>query len=149
MILAFAVSAGAEDMNGFRGVSWGSNLEAIQESDPMLVEGHMGVMPGVKAFQRRDEELNYGGVKVEGITYIFFKGKFTSVSIDFKGFDNYEKLITYCTKQFGPVTAAAVMRQEQYAGFDSQKTGAMLLYQLSMQTANYGRLYLYSKEFLN
>ncbi|MBK5277188.1 MAG: hypothetical protein JJE30_19335 [Desulfuromonadales bacterium] len=149
MILVCAVSAAAEDMNGFRDFTWGSNMEVILESDPMLVEGHMGVMPGVKAYQRRDEDLNYGGIKADGITYIFFKGRFTSVSIDFKGFDNYEKLLAYCSKRFGPVTATAVMRQEQYAGFDTPKTGVMLLYQLSMQTANYGRLYLYSKKFLN
>ena len=41
------------------------------------------------------------------------------------------------------------MRLEQYAGFDSPKTGAMLIYQLSMQTTNFGRLYLYSKEHLD
>jgi hypothetical protein len=57
-------------------------------------------------------------------------------------------MLNYCKKLFGPVTASVVMRLEQYAGFDSPKTGAMLLYQLSMQTSNYGRLYLYSKEFM-
>jgi hypothetical protein len=148
MILAFAVSAAAEDLAGFRGFTWGSDIEVMQSSDPNLVEGHMGVMPGVKAYQRTDEDLNFGGIKVDGITYTFYNGRFTSVSIDFRGIDNYEKLLSYCKKLFGPVTASVVMRLEQYAGFDSPKTGAMLLYQLSMQASNYGRLYLYSKEFL-
>lgn len=148
LILTVAVAAGAEELNGFRGVAWGSNLQGIQESDPKLVEGHMGTMPGVKAFQRTDEDLNFGGIKAESITYIFYKGRLTSVSIDFKGFDNYERLFSYCKKLFGPVNGTAVLRQEQYAGFDSPKTGAMLLYQLSIQTANNGKLFLYSKDFL-
>jgi hypothetical protein len=149
VILAFAVSAAAEDINGFRGFTWGSDIEAMRESDSKLVEGHMGVMPGVSAFKRTDEDLNFGGIKAEAITYTFYKGRFTSVSIDFRGFDSYEKLLAYCKKLFGPVTASAVMRLEQYAGFDSPKTGAMLIYQLSMQTTNFGRLYLYSKEYLD
>ena len=148
LILVFAVSAAADDMNGFRGFTWGSDIEGMRESDPKLVEGHMGAMPGVQAFQRTDEDLNFGGIAADGIIYTFYKGRFNSVSIDFRGFDNYEKLLAHCKKLFGPVTGAAVFRLEQYAGFDSPKTGAMLLYQLSMQTTNYGRLYLYSKEFL-
>jgi len=148
IILAFAVSAGAEDLNGFRDFSWGIDIKAMREHDPKLVEGHMGTMLGVKAFQRPEDDLNFGGIKVEGITYIFYKDRFTSVNIDFRGFDNFEKLLAYCTKLFGPATGSAVMRLEQYAGFDSPKTGAMLIYQLSMQTTNYGRLYLYSKEFM-
>jgi hypothetical protein len=148
MILAFAVSAAAEDMNGFRGFTWGSDLEAIQASDSDLVVGMMGAMPGVKAFKRNDDDLEYGGIKVDAITYVFYKGRFTSVSIEFRGIDSFEKLLNYCKKLFGPVTASAILQQEQYASFDSPKTGAMLLYQMSMQTTNYGRLYLYSKEFL-
>jgi hypothetical protein len=143
--LIVAVSAAAEDMNGFRGFTWGVSQEAMREADPRLVEGHMGAMPGVKAFKRTDEDLTFGGIKAEAITYIFYKEHFTSVSIDFRGYDNYEKLLTYCKKLFGPATGSAVLRLEQYASFDSPKTSAMLLYQLSMQTSNYGRLYLYSK----
>jgi hypothetical protein len=146
LILIAASSAAAEDMTGFRDLRWGVSLEAMRESDPRLVEGHMGAMPGVKAFKRTDDDLTFGGIKAEGITYIFYKGRFTSVSIDFRGFDNYETLLNYCRKMFGPATGSAVLRLEQYASFESPRTSAMLLYQLSMQTSNYGRLYLYSKE---
>jgi hypothetical protein len=147
LLLVTISAAGAEDLNGFRGIPWGSKIEAILQSDPKLVEGLMGVMPGVKAYQRTDEDLEFGGIKADSITYTFYNGRFTSVSIDFRGIDKFEKLLNYCKKLFGPVTGSMVSRMEQYAGFDSPKTGAMLLYQLSMQTTNYGRLYLYSKEF--
>jgi hypothetical protein len=147
LILTCAVPVVAKEMNGFRGYTWGSTIEVMRESDPKLVEGHMGAMPGVKAFKRTDDDLDFGGIRADSITYTFYRGKFTSVSIDFRGFDNYEKLLVHCRKLFGPVTGTAVLRLEQYASFESPKTGAMLLYQLSMQTTNYGRLYLYSKEF--
>ena|SRR6185369_345694 len=135
----------AEVMDGFRGIGWGSDVKEIRSSDPKLVEGHMGVMPGVEAFSRTGEDLNFGGILADRITYIFYKGKFSSVAIDFRGFDNYERLMAYCKKQFGPPTGTAVMRLEQYADFESARTGAMLLYQLSMQTSNNGKLYLYAK----
>lgn len=143
-----AAANAADEMKGFRGYTWGSTIEAMREDDPKLVEGHMGAMPGVKGFKRTDDDLNYGGIKADSITYTFYKGRFTSVSIDFRGFDNFEKLLAHCKKLFGPVTGAAILRQEQYASFNSPRTGAMLLYQLSMQTTNYGRLYLYSRESL-
>ncbi len=148
MILAFTVSASAGDMDGFRGFTWGSDLKAIQASDSDLVVGMMAAMPGVQAFKRNDEDLNFGGIKADSITYVFYKGRFTSVNIEFRGIDNFEKLLDYCKKLFGPGSGSAILRLEQYASFDSPKTGAMLLYQMSMQTTNYGRLYLYSKEFL-
>jgi hypothetical protein len=138
-------AAAAEITDGFRGFAWGSDVKAITRSDPKLVEGHMGVMPGVEAFQRTDEDLNIGGIKAERITYIFYQGRFTSVSIEFRGFDSHEKLLAYCKKLFGAPIGSAVMRLEQYTDFDAPKAGAMLLYQLSMQTANYGKLYIYAK----
>jgi hypothetical protein len=139
-------AAASEVMEGFRGYTWGSDVQAIRSSDPKLVEGHMGVMPGVEAFQRTGENLNFGGVKAEAITYIFYRGRFTSVSIDFRGFDNYEKLLAYCKKEFGHVAGTATMRAELYTDFDAPKVGAMLLYQLSMQTSNYGKLFFYAKQ---
>jgi len=148
VILAFAVSAGAADMDGFRDIPWGSDVKEIRKTDPRLVEGNRGGMAGVEAYLRTDEDLSFGGIKSEGIAYNFYNVVFTSVSIEFRGFDNFEKLLAYCKKQFGPPTASAVLRLEQYAAFDAPKTGAMLLYQLSQQTSNYGRLYLYSKKYL-
>ncbi|NVN91563.1 MAG: hypothetical protein HXX11_13310 [Desulfuromonadales bacterium] len=149
LILAVAVSASAADMSGFRGFLWGADVESMREEDSKLVEGRMGVMPGVKAFQRSEEDLGYGGIKADSITYTYYKEKFTGVVIDFHGFDNYEKLLIHCKKMFGPVTGAAVLRLEQYTSFDTKNTGVMLLYQLSQQSGNFGKLYLYSKEFLN
>ena len=148
ILLVVAVTANAEDPNGFRGFTWGSTIDVMRESDSRLVESQMGAMPGVKAYRRAEEDLSYGGIKADSIVYTFYKERLTSVSIDFRGFDNYEKLLEFCKKQFGPVTGTAVLRLEQYSSFDSPKTGAMLLYQLSMQTTNYGRLYIYSKQHL-
>lgn len=139
----------AAEIDGFRDLKWGMNLAAFLESDQKSIEGHMGAVQGVEAFQLKNDDLGIGGIKADGIVYSFFKGRFTSVDIDFKGFDNFEKLMAYCKKEFGPVTGAVTMKLEYYASFDTPKTGAMLLYQLSMPNSSYGKLYIYSKELLN
>jgi hypothetical protein len=149
MTLFITVSTGAAaEQDGFRNFKWGMAQAAFLETEQKSVEGHMGAVPGVESFQLKGEDLEFGGIKADAITYSFYKGKFASVGIDFKGFDNFEKLQTYCKKTFGPAIGASTMKLEYYAGFDSPKTGAMLLYQLSMPNSSYGRLYLYSKELL-
>ncbi len=143
-----ACVAAAAEIDGFRNFRWGMDQAAFLETDQKSIEGHMGAVQGVESFQLKNDDLEIGGVKADGIVYSFFKGKFASVDIDFKGFDNFEKLTAYCKKTFGPVTGAVTMKLEYYAGFDSPKTGAMLLYQLSMANSSYGKLYIYSKELL-
>ncbi len=150
LLLFITVStAAAAEIDGFRNFRWGMDQAAFLETDQKSIEGHMGAVQGVESFQLKNDDLEIGGVKADGIVYSFFKGKFASVDIDFKGFDNFEKLTAYCKKTFGPVTGAVTMKLEYYAGFDSPKTGAMLLYQLSMANSSYGKLYIYSKELLN
>lgn len=150
MTLFITVSTVASaEVDGFRNFKWGMGLAEFLESDQKSIEGHMGAVQGVEAFQLKNDDLEIGGVKTDGIVYSFFNGKFTSVSIDFKGFDNFEKLMAYCKKVFGPVTGAVTMKLEYYASFDSTKSGAMLLYQLSMPNSSYGKLYIYSKKLLN
>jgi len=149
MTLFITVSTvAAAEIDGFRNFKWGLDQAAFLEAEQKSVEGHMGAVPGVESFQLKNEDLEVGGIKADSIVYSFFKGKFTSVGIDFKGFDNFEKLSVYCKSLFGPVTGEVTMKQEYYASFDSPKTGAMLLYQLSMPNSSYGRLYLYSKELM-
>jgi hypothetical protein len=150
MTLFITVSTvAAAEIDGFRNFKWGMDQATFLESDQKSIEGHMGAVQGVEAFQLKNDDLEIGGIKADGIVYSFFKGKFTSVGIDFKGFDNFEKLMEYCKKVFGPVTGTATMKLEYYAGFDSPETGAMLLYQMSMPNSSYGKLYIYSKKLLN
>jgi hypothetical protein len=148
MLFATLSAAGATEIDGFRNFKWGMDLAEFLESDQKSIEGHMGAVQGVEAFQLKNDDLEIGGIKADTIVYSFFKGKFTSVGIDFKGFDNFEKLTAYCKKEFGPATGAVTMKLEYYASFDSPKTGAMLLYQLAMPNSSYGKLYIYSKKLL-
>lgn len=149
MLLFMLVSSAATaESDGFRNFTWGTALKDFLDNEPKSVEGQMGAVPGVEAYKLKGDDLNIGGIKAEGIVYSFNKGRLTSVSIDFRGFDSFEKLMAYCKKTYGPLTGSVTMKQEHYASFDSPKTGVMLLYQLSMPNSSYGRLYLYSKEHL-
>lgn len=148
LMFVLASTAAASGTDGFRNFLWGSDQTLFLDSEQRKVEGQMGAVPGVDAYKLKSEDLNFGGIKADGIVYSFYKGKLTAVSIDFRGFDSFEKLMAYCKKTYGPLTGSVTMKQEHYASFDSPKTGVMLLYQLSMANSSYGRLYLYSKEFL-
>jgi hypothetical protein len=148
-IVLFTFStAGAVDKDGFRGFKWGTELNTFLENEQKSEEGVMGAVPGVQAFRLKNEDLNIGGIKADSIVYCFFNGKLTTVAIDFKSFDKMEKLVIFCKKHFGPATGPVTMRSEYYMSFDTPKTGVLLLYQLSLVTASYGRMYLYSKEHL-
>lgn len=151
MLLATHTAAGAEEIDGFRGFKWGNDLAAMSGTGYKRVEGQLGAMPGVNAFQlQNSEDLIVGGIRADGIIYGFQNGKFASVSIDFKGFNSFEKIMEYCKKIYGPVTGSVTMKQEHYVSFDSPRTGVVLVYQMSTTlVSNYGRLYLYSKELLN
>jgi len=148
LVFILASSAAGSETDGFRNFIWGSELTQFLDSEQKKVEGQMGAVPGVEAYKLKSEDLNYGGIKADGIVYSFNKGRLSAVSIDFRGFDSFEKLMAYCKKIYGPLTGSVTMKQEHYASFDSPKTGVMLLYQLSMANSSYGRLYLYSKEYL-
>ena len=141
-------STAMADTDGFRKLRWGTELKDFLDNESKSVEGQMGAVPGVDAYKLKGEDLIIDGIKVDGIVYSFSKGKLIAVSIDYRGFDNFEKMMAYCKRTFGPLTGSVTMKQEHYASFDSPKTGVMLLYQLSMANSSYGRLYLYSKEFL-
>lgn len=148
LVFMLASSSAASGTDGFRNLVWGSDLARFLDNEQKKVEGQMGAVPGVEAYKLKGEDLNYGGIRADGIVYSFFKGRLTSVSIDFRGFDSFEKLMAHCKKTYGPLTGSVTMKQEQYASFDTPGTGVILLYQLSMPNSSYGRLYLYSKEFL-
>jgi len=108
-LFIMAAPTAAADRDGFRGFTWGSERDLFLVNEQKSVEGQMGAVSGVEAYKLKNDDLNFGGVKADAITYSFFKGRLTAVSIDFKGFDNFEKLMVYCKKTFGALTGSVTM----------------------------------------
>lgn len=141
-------SAGAAEIDGFRGLRWGTELSTLKMAEFTKVPPFKGIAPDTESYRRTADELVVGGIPVEYINYNFRKGRLFSVNIDFKGFFIYEKLLTYCKELIGPATASMVRNMEYITTFDSPRTGALLYLQLTTPIYSDGRLFLYSREFM-
>ena len=71
-----AVSAGAFELRGFRGVSWGEGVEALGAVTVSHTEGD------VSCYQRDRENLLFGDTPLNGVRYCFHQDRFFMVAID-------------------------------------------------------------------
>lgn len=141
--------AGAAETDGFRGIGWGAGLATLNSGDFTRVPAFKGITPDTEVYQRKNDELKVAGAEVDGINYIFRKGRLVSVNVDFKGFSIYETFMAYCKERFGPATGSSAKNMELLTSFESPKTGALLYIQLGTPQYSFGRLYLYSREFFD
>jgi hypothetical protein len=147
MLLATA-AADAAEIDGFRGVPWGSELASLSSAEFGKLTPFKGIAPNMESYQRKNDSLKLEDAAVESISYNFSKGRLVSVNIDFNGFYNYESLLSFCKKQFGPVTASMAKNNEMVSSFESAKSGALLVFQAGTPQLSFGRLFLFSKDWL-
>lgn len=148
-LFAALSTAGAAEIDGFSGIKWGTGLTTLKSDEFTRIPAFKGIAPDMEAYQRRKDDLNVGGVEVDGINYNFRKGRLVSVNIDFKGFAIYEGLMTFCKEQFGPVTGSSAKNMEFLSSFETSKTGALVYIQLGSPQYSFGRLFLYSREIFD
>lgn len=151
IVLVFAVfsAAGAADIDGFRGIKWGTELATLNSAEFVRVPSFKGIAPGMESYRRQNDEPKVAGVEVENINYNFRMGKLVSVNIDFKGFIVYERLLAFCRGEFGPPTGSMVKNMEYIYTFESPRTGALLYLQLTTPIFSDGRLFYYSREYFD
>jgi len=142
-------AAGAEEIAGFRGVKWGTELAALNSAEFVRVPSFQGIAPGMESYRRQNDELKVAGVTVENINYNFRKGKLVSVNIDFKGFIVYERLLAFCRGEFGPPAGSMMKNMEYIHMFEATRTGALLYLQLTTPIFSDGRLFYYSREYFD
>lgn len=148
LFVSFSV-AGAAEIDGFRGMKWGAGQATLNSAEIVKVPPFKGISPDMEVYQRKNDDLRVGGVEVDNINYNFRKGRLVSVNIDFKGFTVYETLMAYCKNQFGSATGSMPKNMEILTSFESPKTHALLYFQLGSPQYSFGRLFLYSRDFLN
>jgi hypothetical protein len=149
LVLATVTAAGAADVDGFRGIKWGTALAALNGAEFTKIPPFQGIAPDMETYQRTGEDLIVAGLKVDRIYYNFRKGKLVSVNIDFKGYFSYERLAAYCQKLFGFPTASMAKSMEYISTYENVKTGALLYLQLSTPLYSDGRLFFYSREMFD
>jgi hypothetical protein len=142
-------AAGAEEIDGFRGVRWGTALATLNSAEFVRIPSFKGIAPDMESYRRQNDELKVAGVEVDNINYNFRKGKLVSVNIDFKGFIVYERLLAFCKGEFGPPVASMMKNMEYVYSFESPRTGVLLYLQLTTPIYSDGRLFYYSREYFD
>ncbi len=149
MIVLATAAADAAQSDGFRGLSWSADLASLNSAEYSKLTPFKGIAPDMESYQRKGDPLKLEGVVVDSISYNFRKGKLVSVNLDFSGFYNYEGLLAYCKKEFGQVTASMARNQEMVSSFETPKTGALIFFQAGAPQLSFGRLFLFSRDWLH
>lgn len=87
--------------SGFSGLSWGQNLEDLEDIAIFKEES------GFKYGYRRDEEYSWwGALELEKIIYCFYRDALFAVYLETKGFANAEILRIQLIRKYGPRTGS-------------------------------------------
>jgi len=94
--LALSATAAPFKMDGFRGIKWAAPIKKhAHELIELRNEGNL------ISYKRKNEKMKIGDAKIESIFYYFYKGKFSTVNINSKGFENSEFLVLAFKAKFG------------------------------------------------
>lgn len=100
---------GAPAIKGFRGMQWGANPSAFSG----LIKSKSDRT--VQRFRKKNDRLTLGDVRLQSITYNFYKGRFMGVTIQARGAQNWGRLKRAAFEKFGPAdNASPVPSTEQY-----------------------------------
>lgn len=91
-----SVYAFQSEPKDFRGIKWGTNISKLKHMMTLnIVNGNY------KSYIRKNDSMKIRNADIEKITYGFYDGKFGSVIIDFKGFNNFIALKQLLTENYG------------------------------------------------
>jgi hypothetical protein len=109
--------------DGFRGIKWGTEISALKDMEK--IEQDKSSNPDLISYTRKGDTLAIGGAKLENIFYLFWMGNFASVSIDFKGDENFETLKKELLEQFGSTVRSEEPRKKRHkrVGIEPSKRG--------------------------
>jgi hypothetical protein len=108
--------------DGFRGIKWGTEISTLEDME--RVEQVKSSNSDLVWYIREGDVLTIGKAKLENIFYSFWMGNFESVSIDFKGDENFESLRNELFNLFGkaPESGEHARKRHKKAGIEPSKT---------------------------
>jgi hypothetical protein len=106
-----AMSAGAFELRGFRGVSWGEGAEALGTASVSHSDGD------VTCYQRERENLLFGDTALNGVRYCFHQDRLFMVTVDAAA--DAKALSTEFQRTYGRPDA----RRAQAASWGSKSSG--------------------------
>jgi hypothetical protein len=138
---AEAQKASSGEINGFRGITWGTEITALENMDFLREDESYG---GIRFYKRRGDALKIGAANLEKIEYGFWRGRLVVVRILTKGYTNFSTLKDAVCGQFGqPFEPDG--HPNTYAWLKNNLTETLLRYK---EGSEEGDLEIFSKEFL-
>ena len=112
------------DPDGFRGIKWGTEISTLKDMEK--IEQDKSSNPDLIWYTKKGDTLAIGEATLENIFYLFWMGNFASVSIDFKGDENFETLKKDLLEQLGSTVRSEehTRKRHQRVGTEPSKTGA-------------------------
>ncbi len=129
------------DIDGFKGMRWGSNLSDLQQTKKLVLTKEGG-KSGASLYALENEELRFGKATLTGIQYSFAKERLNNVILLFKGAKNFAAMKAEALAKFGESTKIELTGEEMY-NWAGPITNKVLSYNQKSQT---GFLFLKPKK---
>lgn len=118
----------------FRGISWGAPIGGLSDMVLVLDGGDL------KAYVRKGDEMAFGEARTDRIHYVFYKGKFYCVHIEFAGVSNFSKIKKVLVDWYGPGEERHSPEQSYY--WIGGTTSIALTYRESAERGEVGYKYM-------
>jgi hypothetical protein len=107
------VAAFPNQPEGFRGIKWGTRVEDLEHLRLLEQAGDFEV------YAKTDDNLSLGETGLDKIVYMFYKGMFSGLVIEYESAINYRIIDRALVEFYGPGQAQRDSRkQHQWDGFD-------------------------------
>jgi hypothetical protein len=108
---------------GFRGVSWGDTHKKLGPACVLVDrEKDYGTV-----YIRRNEEMDFFGVKLDDVTYAFYRDQFLNVTLEISGKEEFDKLKALAFSRYGKPEEKRTHHLESYR-WDDDKVFIILDY---------------------
>ncbi|MCL2791111.1 MAG: hypothetical protein FWD79_10765 [Desulfobulbus sp.] len=133
LLLALLIPAGVQaDIDGFKGMRWGSNLVDLQQTKKLTLTKDGG-KSGASLYALENEALRFGKATLTGIHCSFAKERLQGVILLFSGARNFTAVKAEAFAKFGE-TAKIDQNGEEMYNWPGTVTGVILSYNRSNQS---------------
>jgi hypothetical protein len=101
------------DIDGFKGMRWGSYLTDLQQTKKLMLTKEGG-KSGSALYALENEELRFGKATLTGIQYSFTKERLHGVILLFTGAKNFAAMKAEALAKFGESTKVELSGEEMY-----------------------------------
>ncbi len=131
----------AEEVDGFRGMKWGTPISEIERTNKLVMRQDDGKDKFV-FYSMVNDNLRFGGVNAVSIRYFFWKNKFAGVVIVTTGELDFNVLKVATDEKFGLGITGIGPSGEEINGWDGEVTVVSLSYD---RISRKGKLVIFSK----